>query len=581
MKPARGLAWAQAGAFLLLTALAWGLFAPDRGFVQDEPWLLAALREHRAALWGFLWPGRRSLELTPLRPFAGVPYALAVHTPWPRLALQLTFGATWLATGLLAARYLRLLLPRQPLAAFTAGALVLSACGDHAVNNLAYLTSFQAAALLLAALMEVSSWVLAGRRHSLVLAVVLLGLSLLTYDGMLAAAVVAPLTLLVLPADRARTAETTRRTRLALVAWLGVALPYALAFVWFMSRPGNYGASMVARPAPAVLASRAWGLFALNFTPWRWPALFVRPEDGTAGLALSETLRLGLAVAGVGVVLAVGLWLARSARGEGPPPEAPARCGWLALALATTALLANAGVALVVDWAFRSQLASRLFVSLALTLACAKLGEALRRTALARAAPLAFLAALPFVLWGLQAGLASQDMYLTLWRRHRLELRSILSAAPSFGPGAQLLVYLPPGSPYTSLHYNGVGGPWLEYLYAPAPETVIWGQAGGPRCEAQATAFVCRNEALAECYASGRCQPRVLPFDHTVLLAYSRERGRFELQERLPPELVPAGGAGYAPRAWIQARPWSPWARELLETPELLGAFFPGPAAAP
>jgi hypothetical protein len=173
-------------------------------------------------------------------------------------------------------------------------------------------------------------------------------------------------------------------------------------------------------------------------------------------------------------------------------------------------------------------------------------------------------------------------MYLTLWRRHKLELRSILDQAPGLAPRAQLLLYLPPGSPFTSLWYPGVAAPWLEYLYAPAPETLIWGQVPfGQRCQAEAEAFVCRHNAKADCYASGQCQPRLFAFERTVLLRYVPERGRFELQERLPGDLAPAGGAGYAPRAQLVQRGRSRWARELLDTPEWLGRFFPGPPPPP
>ena len=136
---------------------------------------------------GFLWPGP-TFAITPLRPFAGLPFALAVHSPWPRMVLQLFYGAGWLATGLLAARWARLVLPHAPLASFLAGALVLVACGNHMVNNLGYLTAWLAATALMLALVEATAFVLAGRRRSLVAALVSLAFSpTWPDDGMLAA----------------------------------------------------------------------------------------------------------------------------------------------------------------------------------------------------------------------------------------------------------------------------------------------------------------------------------------------------------------------------------------------------------
>jgi hypothetical protein len=254
----------------------------------------------------------------------------------------------------------------------------------------------------------------------------------------------------------------------------------------------------------------------------------------------------------------------------------------LAGACLVTALVANAGVALVVDWPFRTQTVSRLFVSLALALLVAGLARVLARSGRARLAWCSWLICLPFVAGGLWAGLCSQDLYLTLWRRHRLELGSILAQVPNLRPGAQLLLYVPRDAPLTSLHYMPVGSTWLSYLYGDLKvPAVIWSASGGFDCRAEGPSFVCRNPARADCYASGRCQPLRLPFESTVLLRYVRAEGRFVLQRDLPPDLAPGAGGRYDPGDWIVPGPRSRWARELLDQPELLGAFFPGPERGP
>ena len=84
-----------------------------------------------------------------------------------------------------------------------------------------------------------------------------------------------------------------------------------------------------------------------------------------------------------------------------------------------------------------------------------------------------------------------------------------------------------------------MGSTWLGYLYGDLQvPAVIW-SAGGFECRVEGQAFVCRNPARAECYASGRCQPLTLPFESTVLLRYVRAEGRFVLQRDLPPTAQP------------------------------------------
>ncbi len=559
---------ARAAVLALLTLLAWGLFAPDRGFLQDEPWQLTAARERVAAAMGVLWPGHATLRIAPLRPLQALHAALAVRTPWPRLCLQLLYGAAWLATGLLAARLVGLLAPGRAAPAFAAAALALTACGDHSVNSLSYLVNYTSAAALLAALVEALAWVLAGRRRSAGWAATWLAFGLLSYDGLVAGALAAPLLLLALPLEGA----ARQRRRRGLVAWWSLAGLYALAFVASSLRPESYTSRLALPGGPARLAARAGALFLFNFTPWRWPGLFVRPEDGTRPEALPALAVLALVAVGVAAVLAVGARLAHEA---GPPPVrslAPAAVACLAVAAA-----ASGGVALVVDWPFRSQAVSRVFVSLALALLLDALAWRLAQAGRRRLAAGAWLLLLPFVAGGLWAGLLSQDLYLTLWRRHRLELRSILDQVPGLRPGATLLLRLPPGAPFTSLHYLPVGSTWLSYLYGEARfPAVIW-SPGGFDCRVEGEAFVCRNPARSDCYASGACQPLRLPFEATVLLLYAPAERGFVLQPRLPPDLARDPGGRYDPRAWIVPGPRTRWARELLDQPEGLAAFFPGP----
>ncbi len=580
----RGDGAAVALTYALFLLIVWGLFAADRGYLQDEPWIFSALRDGRSAA-GLFYVGDHTLRLTPLRPLAHVSYALATLTPWPRLTLQVLEGLTWLAGGLVAASLMRRLRPGRPLAAFAAGALVLTACGDHTVNNLAYQSAYAAAAGWLLALLALLAWEHAGSRLALAAMVSSLACALLTYDGLVAAAIFTPLLPWCCAGLGPASPERARRRRVGVACWCALALPYAAVFALLLGRPGSYVERVLTRPTPRAWLEHSRDLFALNFTPWKWRGVFVRPEDGTGPQLLPETWRLALVGLGLLVFVIVALSLARRgaplAQASGPPTSARGALRAI-IGLLACAAFSNAAVALASPWPFRTQLASRLCVSLALALAADVAAETrARRPALARAA---WLLPAAFVAWGLDAGLASQDMHLTLWRRHRAELRSLLAQVPGLKPDAWLLLRLPANAGVTSFYFPEVGGPWLDLLYGRAPQLVFWNErTGRSNCALQGESFFCRDAHKTACYATGDCVAHVLPLAHTVLCEYVPGTGRVELRRELPSDVLASLGGGdpgpavraYAPLSALEAWPRTAVARELLDAPEFLARFLP------
>lgn len=578
---------AVGAAYATFLVLVWGLFALDRGYIQDEPWIFAALRDGRSAA-GIFYVGNNTLRLTPLRPLAHVGYGLALLTSSPRAAMQVLEGLVWLAGGLSAAALLRRLRPGRPLAAFLAGALVLTACGDHTVNNLAYQSSYAAAAGWLLALVGLVEWQQSGSRRALWGAAASLAFGLLTYDGLVAAAVFTPLLAYCFAGLIPVTPDSLRRRRVGVACWCALALPYAAFFALLLRRQDSYLERVLTRPTPSAWFGHALDLFALNLTPWRWRAVFVRPEDGTGPQALPEEWRWALLALGLLAFAWVTsrLWRRQGVETSGQGTAQPLRRALPAiLGLLACAAFSNAAVALVSPWPFRTQLASRLCVSLALALAIDVLIEHWRRRpALGRAA---LLVPAAFVAWGLDAGLASQDMYLTLWRRHRAELRSLLEQVPGLRPGAWLLLRVPADAGVTSFYFPEVGGPWLDLLYGSAPQLAFWNpRTGRSDCALQGESLFCRDAGKAACYASGACVARVLPLARMVLCEYVPASGRVELRRELPADVLAplrdderaAAAQAYVPAAAIMPWPRTDVARELLDQPELLARFFPGRA---
>ena len=113
--------------------------------------------------------------------------------------------------------------------------------------------------------------------------------------------------------------------------------------------------------------------------------------------------------------------------------------------LLVLALASNGAYAFVQDSQFfyRTQIVSRYWSSIALALLAFSIGRlAARRPWFALAIPAGFVAL------GSYGGLDRQDYFLAYWRRHRLELSSILRVAPSLAPDSVLALRVPAGPPY-------------------------------------------------------------------------------------------------------------------------------------
>src|SRR5262245_21832147 len=104
--------WATWGVYLLLTVVVAGLFAADRGFIQDEFWVFAHLRQHSAERFPWLLT-ENIRRLHPLRPLTALPFAFAEAIGDPRRGLQAVCVLTWLAGGLAAGCLLRALAPAR------------------------------------------------------------------------------------------------------------------------------------------------------------------------------------------------------------------------------------------------------------------------------------------------------------------------------------------------------------------------------------------------------------------------------------------------------------------------------------
>jgi hypothetical protein len=550
------------GLWVVLTLLVWGLFAPDRGLFWDDASQMAYSKEvwTSAGLFGLLAPMGSTTRF-----LLAFPFFIAWATPEPVLALHLLYGLSWLAVGWAAWRLAGELFPGAPRAAWLAGTLTVCATGDYLTGSPVAL-GYQICTLLgLIGLQCAVRFVKGGPWPWLVAGCASAAASVFTIDGATVALALAPLLLFA-------TGGFGKRTWVAVAAWVSTLVPYGLLFLGALHNPAAYVGAATA-PLPAIdRVLRTAVLTSNDLFPWTWT--FSRVVFGDAP-PRAVPVWLWAAAAALGLFL-VARGLARLS--DDPPAQEPRReslaAAWCMLA--TVGLHAAwAGVAFSHIF-FRTQVFSRVLVSIVLGLAASRL---LARGGRARAAGLAVVAL--FTGFGIAGGMERQDFYLATWRRHRIELSSLVEEVPRAKPSATLLLVVPHDPAFQATEAPYLAMRWSMLLWeddATRPRTFLWSVDAKTSCVVDKEGFRCRMPEEKECFDSGACPGTRLRWDGIILLTWRAEEGRYRLENEIPEVLL--GGLPppldlYRPRDLIL--PGSPNRRtaRFLRGDVGLGRLFP------
>lgn len=537
---------AEAGALVLLTWIAVGVLDGRRGLWQDDVQIL--FRQFSAS--GPWWERFFLPYASPARRLVGLPFQVALWTPWPVSFLYVLLGGAWLAIGLLARALARRLWPDLRGAAFLAGALAVCGTADFFTSSLVALHYVLSIVAALGALVCLLDWCARGGARRLALAVVGLVVGLMLTDAPLTVWFLGPLLLLVVPADR-------RRVAIGLSAWLLAGVPY-LALVLPAALDASSYLSHALQPLPwGTRARRLLDLVAFNFTPWRWaegrPLWFPREP-----IVLAAASRVALAL--TGALVAAIVWA------TGRREDRVGRPGWRAAGIVALLMVAANGLVASValsEFRCRTHLLSGVWTALLLAAGlawCASRGRAW-------AAAVAVVAA-GWIAMGLLGGLERQDYFAGHWRRHRPELVSLRDAAPGLSPDARVVLRVPDRSGFVSTDAGYLARAWMTLLHAdPTLEcrVVLWADDRPTSCRREGDALVCRGERSPDCVKrDGRREDR-FPIDRLVWLDYDAGRRAFSLRAALGPELDPAGA--YAPSRLVTEAPAPALARALLDRP--------------
>ena len=520
--------------WLVLVLLVWGIFAVDSGLYQDDATQLSVAQE------AFRHSGVNGLfenAGTPTRRLLNVVFILPWITGESAWGLQLLTGLLWLATGWIAWRLCRVLLPNDRRVAWIAGTLTICATSDYLTVSPVAVGYLASVLLGLLALEGCLRFIEDGRLVPLALGALAAASSVFVIDGATVGLAMAPALFL------AFRGPIRRRLIASIVLCLSLA-PYAAIFYAARRDPGSY--LRIAAPALALgdRVGRTLRLTARDFSPWEWPRivpLFGAPPPRLVPVWLWAA---GALLALVLILRGLGRWKSRSASlTTGQDLLIGTWC--LAATVATHA--AWAGVSASTGF-YRTQLFSRVLVSALLGLVASRL---LNPKGLSRLTGFALVAV--FTGFGVAGGLARQDHFLSTWRQHRKELRSIVDAVPEAQAATKLLLVLPHEPTYTAMPVPYLAERWATLLWpdpSGRPSVFLWSEDAGSACVADTTGFRCRPHEQQACFDAGTCPGVMLPWERLIVMTWESDEGRFKLVERVPSRLL-----GYLPSSDLDYRP--------------------------
>jgi hypothetical protein len=210
---------------------------------------------------------------------------------------------------------------------------------------------------------------------------------------------------------------------------------------------------------------------------------------------------------------------------------------------------------------YRTHVLSRVWASLALAIVT---GWIAARWPRARSPILVALAL--FVGLGAWGGLERQDLFLSTWRQHQRELKSIVESVPAYRDGTGIILRSEATSHYMATEADYLARDWVVLLYdRPRVHSLRLSPKRGTECRSSPRGLDCWHEDEA---AGGR--PPTDHFDYATLLVFDFDErtGRYSVVRSLQGDPLGANAAGaereYQPERLIVRRPLAPFQRHLL-----------------
>jgi hypothetical protein len=499
------------------------------------------------------------------RIFNGLPFAVALLTPWPEWSVAALIVLSWLLTAGTTYAIVARLLPGDAKTALLAFFVAGTTAYDIALLHASYLPLVLAALLHWAGFLAMLVYCEKRAPAVLVMSSALQFVSLFMYGTAIAAIAVGPIVAFAILAREHGPRAAVRPVAAIALAWWAPLLAYLGALAWVAMQPGNYLTTIGLHAEPS--ARIAWlfvRLLAKNFDPTDWlnPAPYFSDPPRLVGRA--AVWQLAILASALMVLLLAG---AERARGATARTD---RMRWIWAALLLCVVVSNLATTPLQSayLGMRTHLVSRLYAAILIAVACTTL-LASRNAGVRAAAALLTVACLAVGAWTV----ADRGSYLaSIWPRHRTELRSLDALVRKIDPKAVVILFEPPGAGYTATVAPWHALPWLMIIRGsanPPAQFALWSPDRDANCAVAGAELRCDGDMQA---------PVRVPLDRLVLLRYDKTNCGFHLVEDEwvgpSPQSPPPG---YAPRQWLLDQPAATASlfQRLVYGPQGLGGEIP------
>ena len=494
------------------------------------------------------------------RVLIALPLAVAALTPWPEWFVAALLVATWLlvagTTYLITFR----LFPENRTAAILAFLVAGTTAYDISLFHAGYLPFLITSllhwagvwALLVYCERRSIGWLLASSFLQIA--------SLLMYATALPAILAGPFLALAFIASRSDYRRALRPFVAIALAWWIPAICYMGALAWVAMQPGNYitGGGLNLK-SPVRFLGSAMILVGNNFNAMAW--LHPHPYFGNPQRIVDPGVIWALA--GVATALMVPLLIGASRAGAGVVSWRKSR--WILAALFLAIVVSNLATVMVQasNLNFRTHVISRLYAAILIAVFCSTFLRS-RNIALWTIGLAVTLSLLAIGAWTV----ADRAAYLvSIWPRHRTELRSLDNLVQTIDRRAAIVLFEPPGAGYTATIVAWHALPWIMLMRGDdsAPPFALWSPARKADCSVRGANLECEGDV----------QKLVqIPLRQLVLLRYDIGDCRFKLvQNEWVDNSLPSPPPEYSPQSWILDRPLpsGDYFRRLVYGPQGLG----------
>jgi hypothetical protein len=544
-------AWKIATCFVLSFLIAAApLFIFGQGWTGEVVILLEHLMKNQNSTLHYLASAyldpENAMATDPTRILHALPIALALWTPWPDRLLDAALFITWIGTGMSVWKLALLLFPANRTGAFIAGMITTLTAYDASELIVSYYPHLLSVLIFLLALILLIKWWSNGHSFLLVFSCILLSISLMIY-GLAAPSIPFALILLMTLSlvDNKPLKLEFQRLALAIIFWgVPLAIYATVLFRHSSSIPkGTSTAAAVSFPFTLDQLIVCFRMVLYNFNPFGW--LDAYPFFWVSTMTYSYWVMIATAaVATIWGVFAVAV-LDNGYMAESPHLFEWRRFLFLGAVLFSMLVASNISFSNLVmaESMFRTHLVSQVPAAILTGYLLSTLWHSNR---ILRLAGITLTIAIFFC--GALSVAARSHHLVSTWKLHRTELRSLADNVTYIPNDMNIIIYNPPGTPYSATEVSWLARGWLGIIRGVVQSQdhfSLWSPGVEAICEPDGEKLFC----------FGNGQPLVqYDVSNLVILSYSAVDSKYHILDGNDGELPLS--TNYTPRKHLLDSPY-------------------------